>query len=115
MAYLHLILLDKYLHQGVCQAQARREGCRRALLGHPDHRARRGDRRRGYRLHLQGLIGGRGGLWVLVSFYGLFNVLGVAAGILNEYLHFLPVVVVVVVVVVVAVVDEVDGLLKTRA
>ena len=76
MAYLYLTPQDKYLHQGVCQAQGQREGCRQALLGPPGPRARREGRRRGYRSPLQGLIGGRGGLWVLVSFYGWFNVLG---------------------------------------
>ena len=76
LAYLYLTLQDKYLHQGACQFQAQREGCRQALLGPPGPQARRGGRRRGYRFPLQGLIGGREGLWALVSFYGSFNVLG---------------------------------------
>ena len=76
LAYLYLTLQDKYLHQGACQFQDQREGCRQALLGPPGPQARRGGRRRGYRFPLQGLIGGREGLWALVSFYGSFNVLG---------------------------------------
>ena len=76
MAYLYLTLRDKYLHQGGCQVQAQKEGCRQAPLEPQGPQARRVGRRRGYRFHLQGLIGGREGLWALVSFYGSFNVLG---------------------------------------
>ena len=76
MAYLYLTLQDNYLHQGECQVQAQREGCRQELLGPPGPQARRVGRRRGYHFPLQGLIGAREVLWALVSFYGLFNVLG---------------------------------------
>ena len=66
IARLYLTHQDKYLHQGGCPALARWRECRRALLGHPGLPARRVGRRKGYRFHLQGLIGGMEGLWVLV-------------------------------------------------
>ena len=66
IARLYLTHQDKYLHQGGCPALARWRECRRALLGRPGLLARRVGRRKGYRFHLQGLIGGMKGLWVLV-------------------------------------------------
>ena len=75
IARLYLTHQDKYLHQGGCPALARWRECRRALLGRPGLLARRVGRRKGYRFHLQGLIGGMEGLWVLVRVIRSFNVL----------------------------------------